>query len=221
MKRARTDPSQMSVEATQVVARKKKVRFTKMPSVYRFNRRVATIYDEWVASSIGMPIMDFKFNELSNYAEYTALFDQYKIDRVEVTFQLTNNVYNTQAPNSASAATTNWFPKLWIVPDYDGPHATTVTVAQIKEYQNVRCIVLQPNKQAKVSLTPKVLVETYKTSGAHGKAPTTLKIDTGDVDVEHYGLLYCYDSNGYDPSDSAPFRVAVEKKFFFSMYGVK
>lgn len=214
----------MSVSTTQSQTRKLPKRY-KIPyslSGYPFNRRVATQFDQWVNTSDGYQ-MDFKFQDLSNYTEFVALFDQYRIDKVEVTFQLVGNVYNTQAPNSTAANTTNWFPKLWISKDYDGPSGTVDTLAEIKERQDVQCFILEPNKFKTVTLQPKALVQTYVTSGATGKSPKVIKIDTAQAQVEHYGLTYVYDANGLDPGNTqdAAFKVAVERKYYFTMFGVK
>lgn len=223
MKRRRTADSSGSMEVSQAATQTRKTRMFKMPyepNSYKFNRRTAGVFDEWVSVSEGFQ-MDFNFNELVNYSEFTALFDSYRIDRVEVTFQLVTNAYSTQQINSTSAQTTNWFPKIWVVPDYDGPSATVDTLAQIKERQNLKCFVLEPNKMKKVTVYPKPLVQTYTVGGTSGKAPKRMILDTAHVDVPHYGLTYVYDSLGIDPSNSVPFRVAVEKKFYFTMFGVK
>lgn len=165
---------------------------------------------------------EIQFNDMIQSSDFTALFDMYRITKVTYSFQLVNVPESTLVTNSISAANvnpTNWYPKMWYVMDYDG--GATDTLNSIRERQGVKCRILRPNKVVKISFTPKCRVLTYKTADTEGFAPKNIKIDMNDTDVPHYGMSVVFDTNGVDPNDSYPFKVAVERKITFRCYGVR
>ncbi len=54
-----------------------------------------------------------------------------------------------------------------------------------------------------------------------GYSPKNIKIDMTDMNVEHFGLNCVFDSQQTDPSDTQPFVFNVERKFYFTCYGVR
>jgi len=164
--------------------------------------------------------LEYAFNQLVGYTEFSSLFENYRITKIVVTFQLINNPNHTLALNNAGVNTpTNWFPKLWYTVDHDGGSDETLTT--MKERQGVRCAIMQPNKTVRVAFKPMCRTLTYKTSTTEGFAPRNIKLDMADVNVPHYGLLYLIDTNGLNPSDTYPFSVAMETQMFFSCTGVR
>jgi len=162
-----------------------------------------------------------KFDDMVAYGEFTNLFDNYRIEKVSMTFQLISNPGSTWPLNSGSSTgnQTNWYPKMWFVRDYDG--GSTETISSMKERQGVKCHVLQPNKTFKISYVPKVRSLIYKTSTTEGYAPKQVRLDMADVTVPHYGLHVVYDTNGLDVNNDYPFKIAVETKIKFSATGVR
>lgn len=162
-------------------------------------------------------------SELVQSSDFTGLFDQYRIARVIVTFQLITNpdaAYPLNATtSSATVNPSNWFPKLWYIPDYDG--GADETISSIKERQGVRCRIMRPNSVIRVAFTPKCRVLTYSTATSTGYSPRNIKIDMSDVNVEHYGLKYVVDTNQQDPDNTNPFKFIIEKKLIFTCYGVR
>jgi len=165
----------------------------------------------------------YTFDQLVGYTEFSALFETYRITKIVVTFQLINNPNATWDLNathiSGTNNGTNWFPKLWYTVDRDGGPDETLT--SMKERQGVRCAILQPNKTIRVAFQPCCRTLTYKTATTEGYAPRNIKLDMADVNVPHYGLLYLIDTNGVDPDDTYPFKVAMETQMFFSCAGVR
>lgn len=161
------------------------------------------------------------FNDMIQSSDFTSLFDMYRITKVTYKFQLITNPDATWSLNQTAGTSnpTNWFPKMWYVTDYDG--GATETLNSIRERQGVKCRILRPNKEIKISFTPKCRVLTYKTADTEGFAPRNIKIDMNDTDVPHYGLAMVIDTNGQDPNDSYPFKVSVERKLTFQCYGVR
>lgn len=157
------------------------------------------------------------------YSEFSALFENYRITKISVTFQLINNVTSLQYPGAptllGNGQPTCWYPKLWYTVDHDGGGSENITT--MKERQGVKCRILQPNKTIKVSFKPMCRTLTYKTATTEGFAPRNIKLDMADTNVPHYGLLYLVDTNGIDPNDTYPFKIAMETKFYFTCSGVR
>jgi hypothetical protein len=164
-------------------------------------------------------LYEVSLNDAVQHTDFSSLFDQYRIMKVQFTFQLINNPYTTSQLNNPQANITNWFPKLWYIVDHDG--GPTETISSIKERQGVKCRILQPNKTFKVSFKPMCRTLTYSTPTSTGFAPRNIKVDMSDTAIEHFGLQVVFDTNGIDPSDSVPFRIAVERKLYFKCYGVR
>jgi len=198
--------------------RKSKIR---VQGFHTFSRRklMETITVTGVISSQNLV---YTFDQLVGYTEFSALFENYRINKIMVTFQLitnpdSNNSTNNDPNNSGQLA--NWFPKLWYTVDHDGGSDETLTT--MKERQGVRCKILQPNRTISVSFKPMCRTLSYKTATTEGFAPKNIKLDMADVNVPHYGLLYLVDTNGLDPADTYPFKIAMETKFYFTCTGVR
>lgn len=166
---------------------------------------------------------EIMFSDMIQSSDFTTLFDMYRITKVTYRFQLVNvpeaYLYINSANTSAAVNANNFYPKVWYVTDYDG--GATETLNSIRERQGVKCRILRPNKEIRISFVPKCRVLTYKTAGAEGYAPRNIKIDMNDTDVPHYGLACVFDTNGYDPNDTYPFKVVVERKLTFQCFGVR
>lgn len=163
---------------------------------------------------------EVQFNDMIQSSDFTSLFDMYRITKVTFKFQLINVPESYFSTNVNGAGNlTNWYPKMWYVMDYDG--GSTETLNSIRERQGVKCRILRPNKEIKVSFTPRCRILTYKTASTEGYAPKNIKIDMNDTDIPHYGLAVVFDTNGLDPNDSYPFKIAVERKITFRCYGVR
>ena len=165
--------------------------------------------------------LEFKFQQLESYNDFSTLFESYRITMITVTVQLITNPNATWNQNTflGQSNGTNWFPKMWYAIDLDGGSADTL--AEIKQRQGLKCRILKPDKVIKIQWTPKVRVQTYKTATTFGTAPCALTIDMADVEVPHYGLSYVIDTNGVDPNDNYPFKVIFETRYHFTCSGVR
>jgi len=162
----------------------------------------------------------FALVDVINYAEFTTLFDQYKINMVEFKIQMISNPDGATQTNVASGANSvNWYPKFWYIRDYDGGGADSLS--QIKERVGVKFFVMRPNKEYTIRIKPKVLVQTYKTLTSTGYAPKALMLDCVDNNVPHYGLNAVIDCLGINPVDATGFQFRVEYKFHLAFKGVR
>jgi len=161
----------------------------------------------------------FAMNDVINSAEFSSLYDRYRLDKVIVKLQLISNptaIYTTNAGGTVNSS--NWFPKVWSVSDHDDSNAETV--AQLKERSGVKCKVLEPNKTLTYSVNPAISAMMYKTSTTTGYGPKWGQwIDFQDIGVPHYGLKLAVDMQGIDPGGN--FTINVEKKFYFTCKDVR
>lgn len=173
---------------------------------------------------------NFQFNDLLGSGEFASLFDRYRLEKVVMTFQLVNNPNAGYYPNvigtvNTNAVTsyvnsTNFYPKMWYIADHDDD--TAEAIVTMKERVGVKCRILQPNKTIKIVVKPAVAAMVYQTAIATGYGPKWNQwIDMTHSTVPHYGLKVAFDTNALDPTDTAPFRVRVEKKYYFTCKDVR
>lgn len=166
---------------------------------------------------------NFMFSQLPNTSEFTTLFDQYKINGVMLEFKLVSNPDANYVPTSTTTLQSgNFYPTLWYAPDYDD--ASTVTLAQIKEFERVKHRVLRPNQSIKVFLRPKTAGLVYRGAVTNGYSVNFKNpwLDLGLVDIPYFGLKYVIDYEGMTllgtPND---FNVKVNAKFYFACKNVR
>jgi len=173
--------------------------------------------------------LSFKFSDLINSSEFTALYDRYMITKVEMYFQMINvpDSYWSTNPTTYDMNTvptvqgrSNWYPKMWYCPDYDD--TTTPSLDDIKQYARTRCAVMEPNKRVKVVLRPAILSQDYRTAVTTAYSPTwNTWVDMNQTDVPHYGLKLVLDPNGVSPQSGFPIKFNAEYKFHFTCKDVR
>lgn len=179
--------------------------------------------ERWdVSGASGLGGMTFSLSDVLGYSEFENLYDRYMITCVVLRFRLINNPDSTWALNvGGSVGTqTNWFPRLFFCPDYDDNSAESIAV--LRERAKTKMRVLRPNQYFKVVVKPACTVQTYYTSTGAGYAPKWKQwIDMSQSGVPHYGLKWGVDTSGIDPNDSYPFKLEIEKQYYFKCKDVK
>ena len=163
---------------------------------------------------------EFALQNVKGYTDFSGLYDSFIITGVQMRIQLITNPNSAVPTNNPTVNNpSNWYPKIWYV--FDNDDSVALSLSQIRERQGVKCVVLQPNKTHIAFVKPCVAVQTYRTGATTGYAPKRIWLDmaTG-YNVPHYGFKYVLDANGYDPSDTYPFRIRVEYKYFMKFKGV-
>lgn len=126
---------------------------------------------------------------LPNYTELTALYDQYRIDWIELKFIFSNNTSSVNSPSTV-------LPTFYCVKDYDDTN--TAGRADLEQYEN--CQIWQAGSQQMsdgmyiVRVRPNVDIALYQgvtTGYARGKP---MFIDTGSPNVPHYGIKVAWDT---------------------------
>jgi len=172
--------------------------------------------------------MVFSLSDMPGVAEFEALYDRYMLTAVVVRFRIVNNpdtalTINNAGTNIATSVvwnTSNWFPRLFYCPDYDDNNAETLSA--LRERAKTRMKVLKPNMYFKAVIKPACTVQTYYTTVSAGYAPKWKQwIDMSQSSVPHYGLKWVLDCSGVDPADTQPFKLEIEKQYYFKCKDVR
>lgn len=152
---------------------------------------------------------------LPNYPEFTALYDQYRIDWVECEFYFSNNQSSVNSP-----ATT--LPLIYVAKDYDD--ANQAFIADLQQYENTQTWQLGNDRgdgKRTVNVKPNVDVAVYNTALTSGYARgKPMFIDVGSPNVPHYGIKIAYDPINY-PTNTLVGYLSVVFKYHMSMTHTK
>lgn len=137
------------------------------------------------SSSATLGNIAFSLQDIDNYVDFTALFDQYRIDKVVLQLRSRN-----RSPFLASAALANQDdPLLYLVIDRDDGIAPG-SLAVLREYDNVQQC--HGEEDAQVVLEPSVTPAIYA-SGAftgYGVQRTGIWLDCASTAIAHYGVKF-------------------------------
>jgi hypothetical protein len=129
--------------------------------------------------------MAFSLQDLDQVTSFTALFDQYRIDRVIVQIRTRNNAL---ALNSVTAVNAEP-PSLLFVIDRDDSTAPTL-LAQLREYDN--CQIMGCDQSAEIDLEPSVTPAVFASGSfsGYGSARTGMWLDCANTSIPHYGVKF-------------------------------
>lgn len=154
----------------------------------------------------------FRLNQLPNYSEFTALFDQYKINGVKLTWMLSANTVNM--PNVSPGNTTASLPILYTAIDRDDgtPYATFDEMNQ-----NDTCKLRRMDRVVTRYVKPYVAVPVYSAGAFNGYAAPTKNpwIDAASPATEYYGIKWAIDPVIAN-SANLLFRVKLLVKFYIA-----
>jgi len=163
----------------------------------------------------------FSFADMQNASEFTALYDQYKIKAILITIKMINNpdsaavVGDNQVTNG-----NNYYPTLWYCIDQDDGDAPSI--ADLRQMSRTKHVVLQPNRELKIMIRPKVLSSLFAgLSSGYGLASPW--VDMARTDVVHYGLRTAFDFEGLATPDAnkGSWKFRINTKYFFQCKNVR
>lgn len=129
----------------------------------------------------------FSLNNTANSNSYAALFDQYRIDGIEVTF-------NPRWTNNVDSVTTSVFPRLYVAIDYDDSSSLT-QISDITQYDS--CVQVAPGRSITRYFVPNQRAGTVDTtSGATTGAQSIYRgwLDMAIQSTPHYGIKVILES---------------------------
>lgn len=127
--------------------------------------------------------LSFNLSQLPNYTEFTALFDQYRINKIKVTMY--PHADNSQTPVNA---TNDFIPLIAFCTDTDDSTAPA-SVDELNQRSNVRYTKF--NKPISIWIKPHVDTEIYRSAVTTGYGNiANAWIDSASSDIPHYGLKW-------------------------------
>lgn len=188
-------------------------------------RRMAQSYTQDITGAGLSGALSFALSDTLGASEFDVLYDRFMLTCVVVKFRIVNNpdaafALNTNISTATWGNATNWFPRLFYCKDYDD--ASSETLAQLRERAKTKMVVLKPNRYHKVVIRPAALVQTYYTAVGAGYAPKWKQwIDMAQNSLPHYGLKYNVDCSGITPKADYPFKLEIERQYFFKCKDVR
>lgn len=166
----------------------------------------------------------FALNKLVNYSELTSLYDQYKINFVEL-YVMWSPDYLPVATSTTPGERANLIPpclKIYHLADYDDDSA--MSKQEFKERAKCKLMLLKPQQRKKIVIKPAVLSQMYETLTSTGYAPKfNVKLDTADPGVPHYAYKFGVEvPEVVGGSDNISLgRISFEFRYNLTMYNTK
>jgi len=127
----------------------------------------------------------FALTSVINPSEFTSLFEMYRINSVELTFNLRTD------PGAASSIGVAIYPKLYYYIDNSTASGAGLAPAAIRERGNSKMMILDPNKFTKIKFTPSALVPI---AGGAEEAKKRPWLQTEVTSTPHYAFNFCVDN---------------------------
>lgn len=120
----------------------------------------------------------FQFQDIPDYIQWASVFDQYKIDSVDIDIRpVTQASLPATAPGYAIG---------WVAVDYDD-NATPSTIASIQNYSNA--MLLSPGRGLRLRIRPKLDVGIYNSGATNaGAVVGGLWLDMAYPAIQYHGL---------------------------------
>lgn len=154
----------------------------------------------------------FRLSECVEFLKYTAIYDQFRIDKVQVRFIPCMAEMVTKPYDDATSGTTSYeIPLFTTAIDYDD-EATPASRLELAGRSKSRTV--KATKAITWNFIPRRLVQVYRSTSTTGYKIDTTKdfIDCAQNDIPHYGLKYALATAG--PNNAYVYRVVI--KYFVS-----
>lgn len=147
----------------------------------------------------------FRFADIQNHTEFSALFDQYRLNMIIVRFYL-------KIDPSAQVSGAATFPKLYYRADYDDAN-TPSGLPELRESNRTVIKVMNPNYPVTIKIKPAVASALFQSLATTAySAKWKQWVDILNSSVPHYGLKYAIDD-----LTNSNYRVDIEHIYYFSM----
>lgn len=184
-------------------------------NVHHFTRMVQFTLTGAAAVNPLFGVATYALNALPNYAEFTALFDQYRINFVKLTWQL------NQAPEAQAVTGANpvgaLYPRLYTFNDFTDV-TTPTSLDEFRERQKTRMQMLSPRRPIVTTVRPAVEMEAYKTLGGVAVNAPKWKVwlPQESPDVQHLSTKYAIEN-----FTNTSYTITLTAKYYLSCKNVK
>jgi hypothetical protein len=178
--------------------------------VYQFQQLIPDVIVAQSGLSGNTGAFGYTISQLDQASSFNNLFDQYRIDRIDVTF------FPMFRANPLASTSATLVPLIYVAVDYDDANAPA-SVATLREYEN--CTVHDDSCSFTVSFHPHVAIAAYSgafTSFANQQSPW---IDNASSGVLHYGVKWAV--TGVTASQSVGQAWNVSARYYFSMRNIR
>lgn len=151
-----------------------------------------TIANDTTAETRGA--LTFKLSECNYFTRFTAIYDQYRIDKVIVTFRpAMGQVVNKPYDDTTTGVLANACPRFVTAIDFDD-NSTPSSLDELMSRSGSRTTLA--TKQQVRAFKPKRLIQVFRTLTTTGYMPdaTNRFLDCAQTDIPHYGLKYALDT---------------------------
>ena len=170
--------------------------------------------------------LTFSLSRVTQYAELKAMYDQYKINFVELYIMWSPTLLpiahtSTGGPSNRSTILPPCL-KMFHLADYDD--SDPLTLDEFKQRAKTRLTLLKPNQKIKVVCKPAILSQIYETLTSTGYAPKwNVKLDSNDDSVPHFSYKFgIIEPEGLGlTTTQALGKISIEIRYNLTMYNAK
>lgn len=124
-------------------------------------------------------------NDVPSVTDFTALFDQYRIDQVDIEISQVQNAASAGNPASQMAT-------IYYCPDYDDADIPASASVLLQKQRCKKWTFRGDGKPLRISVQPRVSMPVYRDGVTNAYAPASQStfIDAKNVDVQYYGMKF-------------------------------
>ena len=167
--------------------------------------------------------LTFSLDKIVNYSELQSMYDQYKINFVEMYL-----MWSPEELEIAESGTVQYRANLvppslemYHIVDYDDN--TALSESQFKERSRTRLTLLKPQQKKKIVIKPAVLSQIYETLTSTGYAPKfNVKLDSQDANIPHYGYKFGFKTPANTTSGQVKLgKITIQVRYNLTMFNTK
>lgn len=149
----------------------------------------------------------FTLNDVPQVTSFQALFDQYRIAEIQVTFR------PMYTGTSIAVTVSNIIPQIYTAVDFDS--ATTTSIAAIREYSTCKTHELE---DFAIRFKPGIAMAAYSGAFTSFANMTNQWLDLASPAIQHYGLLYGIEAGNSGQTALQVWNVEFQYKLEFRNY---
>lgn len=131
--------------------------------------------------------VDFAFSQLISPTDFTALYDQYRINYVVTKFFL-------EVDPGAQTSVAAVYPKIYWVRDRDSAVAPS-TIDELRQDSQCRMAILRPDRPVTIKCVPNVLARMYSGAVTDNYSPKfKVWLDATTTSTQHFGFKFAVDN---------------------------
>ena len=184
------------------------------PKVHEFTRKIIQSLPVTNALSMQSWALNWHLSDLPSSTEFTALFDMYRIKKIEITFIYDHNSGDVATSAGVAANANMGMPNLFLVTDHDDD---TVLGGSSDYMQYEPCSISRLDQIKRWTVYPRVAMAAYQGAFTAYASQGQQWIDAASPGVAHYGCKFGVDASMCNVAASGAVRIGtlnVISKYF-------